>query len=311
MLPHRILGKTGLSVFPLGLGGAAFGNLFGTMAEGEATRIVQTALDGGINFIDVAPYYGVTRAETVLGQALRTVSRDRYYLCTKVGRYDVAQFDFSAERVTASVDESLRRLGVDHLDVILCHDIEFVRIDQIIEETLPALQKVRQAGKVRFIGFSGLPLAIYPKVLPRADVDAIISYCHYTLFDTTLRTLFPLFQTRQVGVINASPLSMGLLSENGPQPWHPASAAIKAACARAAELCRSRGSSLAKLAIQFAVSCPDVALTLSGAATAEEIARNLAWCQEEIDASLLRDVQEVLRPIQDQTWPSGLAENNG
>jgi L-galactose dehydrogenase len=310
MLPRRQLGRTGLSLSSLGLGGAAFGNLYGTLAEGEAERIVRTALEGGINYLDVAPYYGVTRAETVLGQALRGIPRDRYCLSTKVGRYDVDRFDFSPQRVLASVDESLQRLRIDHIDLILCHDIEFVPIEPVIEETLPALRKARDAGKVRFIGFSGLPLAIYRRVLARTDVDAIISYCHCTLFDTSLLKLLPLFQSRGVGVINASPLSMGLLSDQGPQPWHPASAEIQAACRRAVEHCRRRGASLAKLALQFAASHQEVDVTLSGAATAEEVARSIAWLQEPIDQELLREVRALLQSIQDQTWPSGLAENN-
>jgi len=309
-MQYRTLGKTGLKVSTLGAGAAPLGGLYGGITAAEGVRTIHTAIDLGVNFIDVAPYYGVTRAETMLGQALREVRRDRFYLSTKVGRYDRAEFDFSAARVTASVDESLFRLGIEHIDLILCHDIEFTGIEQIIHETLPALNKVRAAGKVRWIGFSGLPLKIYPAVLDHADADAVISYCHHTLQDTTLTGLLPYLKEKNVGVINASPLAMGLLSPQGPQPWHPAGEDIKQACARAAALCQERGGSIARLAVQFAASHPDVATTLVGANSAAEMEQNVAWCAEPIDLELLADVVQVLAPVRDRTWASGRAENN-
>lgn len=309
-MEHRTLGKTGLRVSALSLGCASLGGVFGPVQEDEGIRTVHTALDLGINFLDVAPYYGRTVAEAVLGKALRSVPRERYYLSSKVGRYDVAEFDFSAKRVAAGLDDSLRRLGVDYLDLVLCHDIEFGSIDQVVEETLPALRRLRDAGKVRFVGFSGLPLAIYRAVLDRTDADTIISYCHYTLYDQTLVQLLGYLKGKGVGAINASPLGMGLLSAHGPQPWHPAPPDLKEACARAADFCRTRGTSIAKLAIQFATSCPDVATTLSGAARPEEIRNNVAWVAEPIDQELLKEVQAILQPAQNKTWPSGRAENN-
>lgn len=309
-MEYRELGRTGLRVSAVGLGCASLGGLYGTQEEDESHRVVQTALDLGMNFLDVAPYYGKTRAETMLGRVLRTIPRDRYYLCSKLGRYDVDEFDFSAARVASSVDESLRRLGVGHLDVMLCHDVEFGSIDQVVGETLPALRKVRDAGKVRFIGFSGLPLKIYPAVLDRTGVDVVISYCHYTLQDTTLEGLLPYLRDKGVGVINASPLSMGLLSDHGPEPWHPAPAALREACARAADHCRARGRSLARLAFQFAAACPGVAITLTGAARAEEVRQNVASTAEPIDRELLHEVRDILRPVLNQTWPSGRPENN-
>jgi aryl-alcohol dehydrogenase-like predicted oxidoreductase len=309
-MEYRCLGRTGLRVSALSFGGTALGGLYGPLGEDEGVRTVHTALDLGINFIDVAPYYGETRAETVLGQALRSVPRDRYYLSTKVGRYGLDDFDFSARRVTSSVEESLRRLGVDYVDLLLCHDIEFVSLDQIVEETLPALGRLRERGKVRFVGFSGLPLKIFPAVLDRTDVDVILSYCHHTLFDTTLTGLLPYLKAKGVGVINGSPLAMGLLSDHGPPVWHPAPPDVCDACARTAAQCRCRGTSLAKLAIQFAASCPDIDTTLSGAGGAAEIRNNVGWCAEPIDRRLLDEVQAVLQPVRNRTWPSGRPENN-
>lgn len=308
-MEYRTLGKTGLHVSALGYGASPLGGVFRPIDEAQGIRAVHTAVDLGINFIDVSPYYGLTRAETVLGRALRGVPRDAYYLATKVGRYADAEFDFSARRVTRSVDESLRRLGVEHVDLIQCHDIEFGDLDQVVNETIPALRRVVEAGKARFIGITGLPLGIFRHVLDRTDVDTILSYCHYTLNDTSLARLIPYLKGKGVGIINASPLGMGLLTGRDLPEWHPAPAALREACARAAAHCRERGVEIARLAIRFATAHPEIATTLVGTASPENIRRNVRWMEEPIDEELLAEVRAILAPVQDVTWPSGRPEN--
>src|SRR4051812_27890784 len=126
-MQYRQLGQTDMQVSCLSYGASPLGSVFRSVNEDTGIRTVNTALDRGINFIDVSPYYGLTKAETVLGKALQGVPRERYFLATKVGRYGstMQDFDFSAARVTRSVDESLARLSVGHVDIIQCHDIEF------------------------------------------------------------------------------------------------------------------------------------------------------------------------------------------
>ncbi len=307
---YRDLGQTGLRVSVLSYGASPLGSVFRAIDEAEGMRAVHAALDLGVNFIDVSPYYGLTRAETVLGKALRGVPRGRYYLATKVGRYGEASFDFSAARVTASLDESLARLGVDYVDLLQCHDIEFADLDQIVNETLPALRRLQAQGKARFVGITGLPLSIFRSVLDRADVDTVLSYCHYCLNDDSLTALLPYLKRRGVGVINASPLCMGLLSDRGAPAWHPASARLKAAAAEAAAFCRRQGADISKLAIQFSVANPSIATTLVGTASPTNLERNVRWIDEPIDASLLAAVQRILAPVHNETWPSGRPENN-
>ena len=309
-MEYRPLGQTGLQVSVLGYGAAPLGGVFGDISEAEGIGTVHAAFDAGINYVDVSPYYGVLKAEILLGKALKTVPRDRYILSTKVGRYDSDVFDFSAERVTRSVDESLQRLNVEHIDLILCHDIEFVDIHQVINEAIPALRKVQETGKVRFVGFSGLPLAIYPKVMEQVDVDAIITYCHYALNDDSLNGLTPYLREKGVGVINASPLGMGLLTDNGPPAWHPASEELKAACARAARLCREWGTNIAALGLQYALANPNVASTLSGIGNRRQLEENLACVGRSPDPQLLQDVLAILQPVHNQTWQNGKPENN-
>jgi L-galactose dehydrogenase len=309
-MEYRVLGKTGLKVSKLGFGAAPLGGVYSAISEQEAVQSVYEAIDLGVNFIDVAPYYGVTRAETVLGKALQNIPRDSYYLCTKVGRYGFADFDFSAERVITSVDESLKRLNIEYADILLCHDIEFGSLDQIVEETLPALRRAQAAGKARFLGVSGLPLQIFRSVLERTGLDVVLSYCHYCLVDTTLADLVDYLNDKQIGIINASPLSMGLLTESGPPEWHPASEEMKRLCALAAQHCRSSGVDISQLALQFSLAQSNFASTLVGIGNLEQLTRNLDCMKMPLDIQLLREVQAILSPVRDQTWLSGRPENN-
>jgi L-galactose dehydrogenase len=220
------------------------------------------------------------------------------------------QFDFSAARVTASVDESMQRLGVDYIDIIQCHDIEFGDLDQVVNETFPALRKIQASGKVRFVGVTGLPLNVFRSVADRTEIDTILSYCHYELNDTALLDLVPYLDAKHIGVISASPLGMGLLSMRGTPAWHPAPAVVKETCAAAAEHCRAKGASIEKLAVQFAVAQPRIATTLVGSADPDNMRRNVQWISEPLDHELLDEMLTILKPIHNMTWPSGRPENN-
>ncbi|HWA27848.1 MAG TPA: aldo/keto reductase [Lacunisphaera sp.] len=308
----RPLGRTGLNVSVLSFGGSSLGGAFRQTDDTESIRTVHAALDLGLNFIDVSPYYGATRAETVLGRALKGVARDRYILATKVGQYGEGEFDFSAARVTRSLDESCARLGVDYLDLLQCHDIEFADLDQIVGETLPALVKLREQGRIGHIGITGLPLKIFPAVIERTPpgvVETILSFCRYELNDTALAGLLPLCHARGIGVINASPTGMGLLTERGVPTWHPAPPAMVAGARKAVEFCRARGVDIVKLALQFCVAHPGIATTLVGTANPENIRKNVAWAEEAPDFELIGQVLALLGPIRNHNFTRGRPEN--
>jgi L-galactose dehydrogenase len=309
-MEYRVLGKTGLTVSVLGFGASPLGGVFGAIDEREAVKAVHMAIDLGVNFMDVSPYYGLTAAESVLGKALWGIPRDSYYLAAKVGRYGDADFDFSAERVTASVDESLARLNVEYIDLVQCHDIEFGSLDQIVDETIPALRRVQETVKVRFVGITGLPLKIFPYVVERVEVDTVLSYCHYNLYDTALEDLVPYLKDKQLGIINASPLGMGLLTERSIPAWHPAPEQLRAACTTAVQYCRNKGVDIAQLALQFSLSNPDIATTLVGIASPEQITTDVGWVSQPLDTALLEEVMALLSPVHNTTWPSGRPENN-
>jgi L-galactose dehydrogenase len=270
---------------------------------------VHTALDLGVNIIDVSPYYGQTAAETVLGRALAGIDRSSYVLATKAGRYGDDAFDFSAARVVASVEESLTRLGTDHLDLIQCHDIEFGDLDQIVAETLPALFALRDTGKVRFVGITGYPLAALLRVASAVPVDTVMSYCRYTLLDRALLEAAPAFAERGTAVMNASPLAMGLLSDRGAPPWHPAPPPVRAASQEAAKLCSERGIDIAQVAVRFAAAPPQFATTFVGSASPVNMARNVRWALEPIDPELIEEIERVLAPVLGHAWPTGRPEN--
>jgi len=248
----------------------------------------------------------------VLGRALKDLPRDRYHLATKCGRdgADFADFDFSADRVTRSVDESLARLNVDYVDLIQIHDMEFGDVEQIVNETIPALRKVIETGKARFLGITGLPLRLLSDVSGRATVDAILSYCHYSLNDTALSEVVPEMQRKGVGVISAAPLSMGLLTPGGAPPWHPAPQRVKDACAEAVRLASARGGDIAKLALQFSAAYEPIATTLVGMSDRDTLRRNVAALDEPMGEALLEAVQRALEPVKGVTWTSGHLVNN-
>ncbi len=302
---YRTLGRTGLKVSVIGFGASPLGGVFKPVALADGVRAVRTALDLGITFFDVAPYYGLTKAETVLGQALSGVPRDGYVLATKVGRYGQDEFDFSAARVTRSLDESLARLGTDHVDLLQLHDLEFGDPEQLISETLPALERLRAAGKCRFIGLTGLPLAAMEIIQARYRADTVLSYCHYTLSDTAFAAWIPALKHGGVGIINAAPLGMGLLTDDGPPSWHPAPDAVKVACRDAAAWCRTQGWDFAKLGMQFALNHSDIATTVVGMADAAIVQRNVAWSAEPPDVEAITAVRARLAPVADMTWSSG------
>jgi L-galactose dehydrogenase len=309
---YRTLGRTGLKVPVLSFGGSSLGGAFRATEDREAIRTVHVALDLGMNFIDVSPYYGATKAETVLGQALKGVPRDRYTLATKVGQYGTGQFDFCANRVKASLDESCTRLGVDYVDLLQCHDIEFADHHQIVNETLPALVELRAAGRIGHIGITGLPLKVFTSILDRmgADVvETVLSFCRYELNDTALDSLVPYFKAKGVGIINASPTGMGLLTERGVPSWHPASPAIIAGARRAVDYCKSVGADIVKLAVQFCAAHPGIATTLVGSANPDNIRKNIEYVDAPIDFELMGKVLELLKPIHNHNFTRGRPEN--
>ena len=298
---YNELGKTGLKVSNLGFGASSLGGVFRGINEAEAIMAVFTAVENGINFIDVSPYYGHLKAETVLGKALKDIPRDKFILSTKVGRYGkdgVNTWDYSAKRATESVYESMERLNVDYIDLINVHDVEFTELTQVAQETLPALVELRRKGVVGHVGITDLQpenLKWLVENTPEGTIESILNFCHYCLNDDLLLDYIDFFRERGIGIINASPLSMGLLSQRGTPDWHPAPEALKEACANAAAYCTEKGYPIEKLAVQYSTSLnPQIATTLFSSANPENVLKNISYVDEPLDLELVSEVRAII-----------------
>lgn len=307
-MDYREIGKTGLKVSSLSFGASSLGGVFHSLKEADGVKAVHAAVDGGMSFIDVSPYYGFYKAEEVLGKALQEIPRSRYCLSTKVGRYGssgVKRWDYSAKKARESVYESMERLHVDFVDLINVHDVEFADLNQVANETLPALHELKRQGAVGHVGITDLQLSNLKWLIentPSGTVESVLSFCHYCLCDDALADYLSYFEAKGVGVINASPLSMGLLTERGIPEWHPAPKPLADVCGKAVRHCKSRQYPIEKLAMQYAVSNPRIATTLFSTTSAENVRKNLQWIGEPMDKNLLREVQEIIKPHARTTW---------
>jgi L-galactose dehydrogenase len=312
---YRPLGKTGVQVSVIGFGASPFGNEFQPVTFNDCQRAVNTAIDQGINFFDVAPYYGRTLAEERLGAAL-IGKREAVLLATKCGRYDRDLFDFSAERTFSSVNASLQRLRTDYLDFYQVHDVEFGAVRQIVDETLPALAELRRQGKVRFIGITGYSLSILQQIATEGNarqlaIDTILSYCRYNLLSDELdHSLRPFVEASGIGLINASPLHMGVLTVQGPPAWHPAAPEVLAAGKRAVDLLVQNGVNPSAFALRYCVDYPHAASTIVGMASAETVAANCRVLDTPLDPELLLAVKAAVADGFNKPWASGSPENS-
>lgn len=310
-LRYSPLGRTGLMVSSLSFGASSLGGVFREVDEREGIRAVHVALELGINYFDVAPAYGATRAEALLGRALRGVPRDRYYLSTKVGKYTGSsrygddRFDYSRGRIRASLEESAARLGVDYFDIVHLHDIEYQgrrHVEWALGEGLRALQELRREGRIGAVSFGIHPMDLWHRIFAECEIQAALVHNHYCLNDTRLLELLPLAAEKGIGIINGSPFASGLLTERGPAPWHPAGEADRDVFRRAAEHCARRGTSISQLALQFSSQHPQIPTTLFSSGSVESVRRNVRWHAEPVDHALVAEVMEILRPVCDKDW---------
>jgi aryl-alcohol dehydrogenase-like predicted oxidoreductase len=310
-MDYRLLGRTGLKVSRLSFGASSLGGVFRPVDENQAIRAVHVALDCGINYFDVAPAYGGTLAETVLGKALKGVPRSRYFLSTKVGKYtNVACYgddtlDYSRQRIRASVEESSRRLGVEYFDIIHIHDIEYQgrkHTEWALSEGVETVCELKREGRIGAVSFGIYPMDLWKRIFCSLEIDAALIHNHYCLNDTQLLDLLPIALNKGIGVINGSPFASGLLTERGAPAWHPASAEDRAVFRLATQFCQNHGVSLNQLALQFASQNPEIPTTLFSSANPESVVRNVLWHQQPYDPALLEEVRQILEPVRNKQW---------
>lgn len=301
------LGRTGIQVPVLAMGAASLGSIYHPVSQQQANETVATALEHGVNYFDVAPYYGLTRAESALGIALRGAPRQSYSLATKVGRYGDSQWDFSREATLRSIDASLARLGTDYIDVIQCHDVEYGDLHQLVDEALPTLRALQEQGVVRHLGITGYDLALLEKLAVEQSVDTVMAYCTWTLQDRRLGEVAKRLNQAGTGVLNASPLSMGLLTRHGAPAWHPAHQDVQAICRAVSALCDREGVNISQVALQFALTTAaeqGIASTVIGTASQQNMLDNVRWSAQPLDEGLLQRIDALMAPVLNIGWDS-------
>ncbi len=310
-MDYSLLGKTGMKVSRLSFGASSLGGVFHPVDESQAIKAVHVALDCGINYFDVAPAYAGTVSEVVLGKALRAVTRDRYYLSTKVGKYTRPgsygedTLDYSRARIRRSIEESAERLGTEYFDLIHIHDIEYQGrkyTEWALTEGYESVQELKREGRVGGVSFGIYPMDLWMRIFSSVEVDAGLVHNHYCLSDTRITELLSIAERKGIGIINASPFGSALLTDCGPADWHPASAQDRATFKAAADFCRAQGSCIAKLALQFASQNPSLPTTLFSSANPESVRRNVEWQEEPVDLQLVAQVQQRLSPVRDKQW---------
>jgi aryl-alcohol dehydrogenase-like predicted oxidoreductase len=310
-MQYNLLGKTGLKVSKLSFGASSLGAVFRPVDESEAIKAVHAALDCGINYFDVAPAYGGTLSETVLGKALRGIPRSRYFLSTKVGKYTKPgsygedTLDYSRTRIRASLDESAGRLGVDYFDIIHIHDIEYQgrkHTEWALTEGYATLQELKREGRIGGVSFGIYPMDLWKRIFASLDIDAALVHNHYCLNDTQLLDLLPMARQKGIGIVNGSPFASGLLTDRGAPAWHPASAEDQSRFRTAAEFCRRNRTSISRLALQFSSQNLEIPTTLFSSASPESVRRNVEWHEEPCDMGLAAEVRKILEPVLDKEW---------
>ncbi len=307
-LETAAIGQTGLRVTTLGLGGAPLGGNFARVTEEAALRTVGRALDLGVRYFDTAPLYGHGKSEGLFGRGLSRARRDTFVLSSKVGRllnpatanvdagtwidplpYEV-RFDFSRDGVVRSLEDSLRRLDTDRIDIALIHDPDDHH-DLAISEAFPALAELRSQGVIGAIGAGMNQWEALARFAMEGDFDCFLLAGRYTLLDQSgLAELLPLCEQKGISVILGGPYNSGILASDlsGSATYFYA-ATPPEVLHRAREIktvCDRHEVPLKAAALQFGLAHPAVAATIPGAQSVAEVEENVAMVQLPIPDAL-------------------------
>ena len=326
------LGRTGLEVTRLGFGGGSIGGLYRPVREADAIATVTRAWELGVRLFDVAPLYGYGSSERRMGRALAGRPRDEYVLSTKVGRlvrpiddigpdddvdpqaldgredaYHVRSepvrmvFDYSADGVRRSIDESLDRLGGDRIDIALIHDPD-THWEAAIGEAFPALARLREAGVVRAIGVGMNQAAMLARFAREGDFDVFLLAGRYTLLDQrALDELLPLCQERGVAILGAGVMNSGVLAHPRPDArfdYQPAPPEMIDRAQRIGVICARHEVPLRAAAIQFTLAHPAVQSLVAGVRSVDQLDEYPAFMRLSIPPALWEDLRAegLIRP---------------
>lgn len=295
-LPRRTLGRTGLEVSAIGLGGAGIGGVYqNTVADRDTVDTVELALTRGINFIDTSPLYG--ESERRLGIALRGVDRKSYYLSTKTGTHRSHWQDYTWDGTLWTVENSLKLLGVDYFDLLLVHDPGEIEPVFAKRGALEALEWLRGQGVVRTIGLGQRRHDFHRRAIESERFDVILTFNDYHVTRTTAYTsgLLQRAQERNVGVLNGSPMAHGLLTGADPRTLttHHMTDRDTQAAARFYDWCQEHKHPQRALVLQSCLRQPLIHCTLTGAKNTEELKQNLDALEEPISEGIWEDLKAL------------------
>jgi D-threo-aldose 1-dehydrogenase len=302
-----------LDVTSIGLGSAPLGGLFAPVSDADAQATIERAWSLGVRFFDTAPLYGFGLAERRLGAFLREQPRDSYVISTKVGRLlrapDGAHgedehykgtprerpvFDFSYDGVMRSVQESLGRLGLDRVDVLLVHDPDDHH-DEAVTGAFRALQRLREDGTVKAIGAGMNQSEMLVRFAEEVPVDGFLLAGRYTLLDQgALAALFPLCQAKNIGILLGGIYNSGILANphtGAKFNYQDADAALVERALELDALCRKHGTELKAAALQFCMAHPAVTVAVMGARNAAEVADNIAMSELAVPAAFWQELR--------------------
>lgn len=309
----RQVGKTALQVPKVGLGTAPLGTLYQTISDEQAIATMRAGLDGGLSFIDTAPYYGAGLAEQRLGTALAGATRDNLVLSTKVGRLVTPDgqtpFDFSRDGVLRSVEASLKRLQVDRVDILLIHDPD-AHYEAALNEAFPTLAELRSQGVIKAIGAGMNQWQMLADFARHADFDCFLLAGRYTLLDqSALAEFLPLCQERNIAIFAGGVFNSGILA-TGPKAgakfnYKDASPEVLARAEGLARVCARHGVPLAVAAVQFPLAHPAITTILLGAASPTEVQTNLANLDVAIPPALWAELKAEGLLAEDVPTPQG------
>ena len=323
--------KTSLSVTLLGLGSAPLGGLFDAVADQTAHGVVQHAYDLGLRFYDTAPLYGYGSAERRLGHVLARQPRDEFVLATKVGRLIrppesvtggldaggagqflgapplVPVFDFTYDGVMRSFEDSLKRLGVDRVDVLHIHDPDN-HFDQAVSTAYNALDKLRSEGTIKALGSGMNQAEMLARFARERDFDCFLVAGRYTLLDqAALPELLPICEQKKIAIIIGGVYNSGILANLGTPDretfnYQPADQMWVDKARKIIAVCQRHGVPIQAAALQFPLAHPAVATVLTGARTTEELDQNVAFMRQPIPADLWQELKsEGLLPAEAPT----------
>jgi D-threo-aldose 1-dehydrogenase len=305
------IGNTGVTVTDLGFGAAPIGNLYRAIDDETALLAVDAAWDGGIRYFDTAPHYGLGLSERRLGAALRKHPRTEFTISTKVGRLLVPneapdgsdlengfavedllrrERDYSRDGVVRSLESSLERLDVDHIDIVYIHDPE-EHMEAALSEAVPALIDLRRQGVVGAVGVGTNFVEPSRRFVAETDIDVLMIAGRWTLIDRSAEPLLEECLTHGVTVVSAAPFNSGLLSRPDPPPdarfdYQQAPPHLLDAARACASACTAHATTLPTAALQFPLRHPAVSSVVAGMRTAEQCLVNIEWANSKIDEQL-------------------------